>query len=434
MNLQDTPQPSPSAQPNDRWLIILLTVFTLLIPTLASLFVVVLFGAAGVGIGAQMGEGNPYLAGIWLFGLPVIGGLSACVYFGYRAQRHAKRRRTAIGILVLFLSLPVMLPLLLQMYSGARQRIAEERSTRMDHVREAIQRDAAAGYIAARNACGYTCLSRGQTEAGWINEAIDSRAWHVLAVQLQQTSPERRQRLLRMAGGGSYAGSAGLVETLLSNGASADGMALGNAVYYCRAGMTQRLLERGAAPRGRYTGRDGSGSWDRYYDDKRNFDDGDDPRFSLLSLAAIMHCEPVISTLLLKHGADPNDIEPVLLRMRTAIDHDDPSAYEVAWHECAQLYYCTSLGWRLVPIGSGWKDSSPETAWVDEAIRAKAWRIVAMQVKRLSSHDRDTLLSAAPTYYAGKPKLVTLLQASGAKQNGTQWGAPEIVDGGGPYQ
>ncbi|KVO34896.1 hypothetical protein [Burkholderia ubonensis] len=434
MNLQDTPQPSTSAQPNDRWLIILLTVFTLLIPTLASLFVVVLFGAAGVGIGAQMGEGNPYLAGIWLFGLPVIGGLSACVYFGYRAQRHAKRRRTAIGILVLFVSLPVMLPLLLQMYSGARQRIAEERSTRMDRVREAIQHDDAAGYIAARNACGDTCLSRGQTEAGWINEAIDSRAWHVLAVQLQQTSPERRQRLLRMAGGGSYAGSAGLVETLLSNGASADGMALANAVYYCRAGMAQRLLERGAAPRGRYTGRDGSGSWDRYYDDKQNFDDSNDPRFSLLSLAAIMHCEPVISTLLLKHGADPNDIEPVLLRMRTAIDHDDPSAYEVAWHECAQLDYCTSLGWRLVPIGSGWKDSSPETAWVDEAIRAKAWRIVAMQVKRLSSHDRDTLLSAAPTYYAGKPKLVTLLQASGAKQNGTQWGAPEIVDGGGPYQ
>jgi hypothetical protein len=292
-------------------------------------------------------------------------------------------------------------------------------------VTQAIAHDSVEEYTTSWKACGTICDSSefgqsGSVYAPWIKAAIRGRAWHVVAYQLSQASPELKQRLLHMAGTRDYGGSKEFVTVLLDSGARPDGVALANAVSYCRAGMVELLLERGVAPQGKYTGDDDNDDrHDPGINDHHN--DVGNEKFSLLSLASIVHCDSDIREKLLAYGADPNDIDPVLQKMQAAIAIDNPVTYELAWRACSETTYCRSRGWNPAPLGIATWHTEPEAAWVDDAIMARAWRVVAVQLKRASQNDRDMLLSAAPAYYPERPELIALLRSSGAKPDGSSW-------------
>jgi hypothetical protein len=48
----------------------------------------------------------------------------------------------------------------------------------------------------------------------WVDEAIESHAWKILAIRLPQVYRDQRQILLNIAGGGIYAGSGQLIDAL----------------------------------------------------------------------------------------------------------------------------------------------------------------------------------------------------------------------------
>jgi hypothetical protein len=310
-------------------------------------------------------------------------------------------------------------------------KIESTRNNRKDALREAvsqaIKQDSVEAYATSWKTCGTACnedefFTNGSLSAPWIKTAIREHAWHVLSYQLSQAPSELKQRLLHIAGTRDNGGSRELVTALLDSGARPDGIALANAVKYCRTDMVELLLDREVAPQGRYTGDE---------DNDQVNDAGIEP-FSLLSLAGVVHCGPDIREKLLAHGADPNDLDPVLREMQAAITTDNPAAYELAWRTCADTTYCLSPGWNPAPLGSASWRPAPEAAWVDDAIMARAWRVVAVQLRDVSPGDRDMLLSAAPAYYPERPELIALLRASGAKSNGGKWtprlrrGPPEL--------
>lgn len=86
------------------------------------------------------------------------------------------------------------------------------------------------------------------------------------------------------------------------------------------------------------------------------------------------------------------------------------------------LQAAVAEAWDAAPLRVDYAKGT-EDGWVDTAIMARAWKIVSAQLKRATPPERNTLLSAAATYYPDRPELSTLLHALGATADGSSWGA-----------